>query len=100
MQVTKIAGNLAVVLPKTLVNALDLKEGDEVQISIKPSISDRVWEPNTGTAEESFEFFKELSAASTAHREFTREEALDRIGELSKSLPVGYKFDREEANAR
>ncbi len=78
MQVTKMDGNLAVVLPRTLVNALRLKEGDEIDIDIRNATS------NAGPVADGS----------------SREAAMQRIRGIRRSLPSGYKFDRQEANAR
>jgi len=76
MQVSKWGNSLAVRLPKTVVEALKLKEGDEVEITI----------------------------AGSRHFEVTRdqrrEEALKRLRALQRPLPPGFKFDREQANER
>jgi len=76
MQVSKWGNSLAVRLPRALVEALKLKAGDEIEITI----------------------------AGTRHfevsRDRKREEALARLRKLRGLLPAGFKFDREEANAR
>lgn len=76
MQVAKWGNSLAVRLPATVVEALQLKEGDEINIRI--------------AGERAFDIELDLS----------RERALQRIRQLRKPLPVGWKFDRDEANAR
>ncbi|RUM98449.1 AbrB/MazE/SpoVT family DNA-binding domain-containing protein [Pseudaminobacter arsenicus] len=76
MQVAKWGNSLAVRLPATVVEALQLKEGDEINIRI--------------AGERAFDIELDLS----------RERALQRIRQLRKPLPVGWKFDRGEANAR
>ena len=76
MQVAKWGNSLAVRLPKTVVDALQLKEGDEIEITV----------------------------AGTRHfevaRDRRREEALKRLRALRRPLPAGFKFDRDEANER
>jgi antitoxin MazE len=72
MKVAKWGNSLAVRLPQTLVETLGLKEGDEVELS-----------PNSAR---SFD----------VSRDRRREEALARIRELSRPLPPGFKFDRDE----
>ena len=76
MQVAKWGNSLAVRLPKTVVDALELKEGDEIEITV----------------------------AGTRHfevaRDRRREEALKRLRALRRPLPDGFKFDRDEANER
>lgn len=76
MQVSKWGNSLAVRLPAAVVDALDLKEGDEVEIRI------------AGKRE-----FKVV-------RDRSREKALDAIRRLARPLPHGFKFDRDEANQR
>jgi antitoxin MazE len=100
MRVTKVGDDLAVLLPKALAESCNLKEGDQVEVEIKASLLDRTWEPETGTREEALAYFRELSAAAAQEREVNREDALRRLREVRNSLPAGYKFDREEANAR
>jgi antitoxin MazE len=76
MQVSKWGNSLAIRLPKTVVEALKLKEGDEVEITIAGS--------------------RRFEVA----RDRRREEALKRLRALQRPLPPGFKFDREEANER
>ena len=76
MQVSKWGNSLAVRLPQALVEALNLKEGDEIEITV------------AGTRE--FE----------VSRDRKREEAFARLRALKRPLPPGFKFDREEANER
>jgi antitoxin MazE len=76
MQVSKWGNSLAIRLPAAVVEALNLKAGDEINIRI------------AGAGD----FIVE--------REPTREELIARIRELGRPLPPGFKFDRLEANAR
>ena len=76
MQVAKWGNSLAVRLPATVVEALGLKEGDEVEIRI--------------AGERAFDVDLDRS----------RQRALERLRALRKPLPVGWRFDRDEANAR
>jgi antitoxin MazE len=76
MQVSKWGNSLAVRLPQAVVEALKLKEGDDIEITI------------TGTRE--FE----------VGRDRRRQEALGRLRALKRPLPSGFKFDRDEANER
>ncbi|MBO4226254.1 AbrB/MazE/SpoVT family DNA-binding domain-containing protein [Bradyrhizobium neotropicale] len=77
MLVSKWGNSLAVRLPKTLVDQLGLKEGDELNIVVA---KDGVLEVETAEAQ--------------------RQRALDRLAKLNWTLPEGYKFDRDEANER
>ena len=76
MQVSKWGNSLAVRLPAAVVEALKLKEGDEIEIRIA---QDRVF---------------------LVSRDPSRQKALARLRKLRRPLPRGFVFDREEANAR
>lgn len=76
MQVGKWGNSLAVRLPAALVEALDLKEGDEIEIEIAGARSFRV------------------------ERDYTRALALEKLRSLRRPLPPGFRFSREEANER
>jgi antitoxin MazE len=76
MQVAKWGNSLAIRLPASVVEALKLKEGDEIDIRV--------------AGERAFD----------VDRDRSRERALERIRALRKRLPPGWKFDREDANAR
>ena len=76
MRVSKWGNSLAVRLPKSLVESLGLKSGDELQIvSSAPS---RI----------------------AVTRDERREQAVERIRKRALRLPQNYSFDRNEANAR
>ena len=76
MQVSKWGNSLAVRLPAPVVQALDLKEGDQIEIRIADT---RVFEVS---------------------RDPSRERALASLRKLRRPLPTGFVFDRDEANAR
>lgn len=76
MQVAKWGNSLAIRLPRGVVDALDLKAGDDVSVRV----ADRRC--------------LEVSRAPT------RAEALDRLRAFRGMMPADFKFDREEANAR
>jgi antitoxin MazE len=76
MHVSKWGNSLAVRLPASVVDALDLKEGDEIEITI--------------AGKRSFRVAKDPS----------RERALETIRRLARPLPAGFKFDRDQANER
>ena len=76
MQVAKWGNSLAVRLPKKLVNELELKAGDEIEI---------------------------VDAAKnklTVEKIDRRTEALDRMKARAWEAPADYRFDRDEANER
>ena len=76
MRVANWGNSLAVRLPASVVEELDLKAGDEIEIHAKTS--------------------RTLEIV----RKPTREEALDALKAFRGRLPADFKFDREEANAR
>ena len=76
MRVAKWGNSLAVRLPATVVEALELKEGDEIEIRIA---ADRVF---------------------LVDRDRSRQQALDRLRRLQRPLPPGFRFDRDETNER
>lgn len=76
MQVAKWGNSLAVRIPSTVVEALHLKEGDQIEIRV------------AGGRE--FEIARDRST----------EETLERIRRLRRPLPAGFKFDRLEVNER
>jgi antitoxin MazE len=76
MQVGKWGNSLAVRLPAAVVEALELKEGDEIEIYIADA--------------------RQLGVA----RKPSREDLLKRLRAFRGRLPADFKFDRDEANAR
>ena len=76
MQVSKWGNSLAVRLPTTVVEALGLKEGDQVEIQV--------------AGKQSFHIAKAPGAR----------ELLQRLRKFRGQLPAGFKFDRLEANER
>ena len=76
MQVAKWGNSLAIRLPAVIVEALELKVGDQVDLAV------------AGTR--SFDLARDNSRA----------EALARIRARGLTIPKDFKFDREEANAR
>jgi len=76
MQVSKWGNSLAVRLPASVVQQLNLKAGDHVELEVY--------------GEGKFGIRKDP----------TREEALINLRELRRPFPPNYKFDREEANER
>jgi antitoxin MazE len=76
MQVSKWGNSLAIRLPAAVVEALELKVGDQIDIRVA---GDRVFDVD---------------------RDRSRERDLETLRRLSRPLPPGFKFDREEANER
>lgn len=76
MQVSKWGNSLAVRLPSAVVEALELKAGDEIEIEIAD-------ERQFGIA-----------------RKPTRPALLQRLRQFRERLPADFKFDRQDANAR
>ena len=76
MQVARWGNSLAVRLPAAVVEALELKEGDDIEIRVVDA--------------------RELAVA----RKPGREELLRRLRAFRGRPPADFKFDRDEANAR
>ena len=76
MQVAKWGNSLAIRLPAAVVEALELKAGDDIEIHVADS--------------------RALGIA----RKPGRDELLKRLRAFRGRLPADFKFDREEANAR
>ncbi|MEQ1674589.1 MAG: AbrB/MazE/SpoVT family DNA-binding domain-containing protein [Candidatus Nitrotoga sp.] len=76
MQVSKWGNSLAVRLPAAVVDALALKEGDDIEIDVADA-----------------RHFKVKKSSSAA-------EILARLRAYRGKLPADFKFDRLEANAR
>ena len=76
MQVAKWGNSLAVRLPAAVVEALALKEGDEIEIHVAGA--------------------RQFSVA----RKPDRRELLSRLRAFRGRLPADFEFDRDDANAR
>jgi antitoxin MazE len=76
MQVAKWGNSLAIRLPAAVVTALELREGDEIEIHVFDE--------------------RELAVA----RKPGRAELLNRLRAFRGRIPADFKFDRDEANAR
>lgn len=76
MQVCRWGNSLAVRLPAALVKALELKEGDDIDITLAGDRHLKV------------------------QKKPSRNELVERLKLHAWDLPEGFKFDREEANAR
>lgn len=76
MKVEKWGDGLVVPVPEDVAKALDLKPGDDVALTVERN---------------------SRSEFATAEK---RAIAMQVILELARPLPPGWKFDREEANAR
>jgi antitoxin MazE len=76
MQVSKWGNSLAVRLPRTVVDALNLKEGDEIEISVASK--------------------HEFKVA----RDRSKEKAVEQLRQMRWLFPADFKFNREEINER
>lgn len=76
MQVSKWGNSLAVRLPASVVEALHLKEGDEIEISIASKHAFKV------------------------ARDRSKEKALEQLRQMKWFFPPDFKFNREEINDR
>lgn len=76
MQVSKWGNSLAIRLPAAVVEVLDLKEGDEIEVTV--------------AGKRAFEVARDRS----------REEALEDIRRLARPFPPGFKFNWEAASER
>jgi antitoxin MazE len=76
MRVAKWGNSLAVRIPEAVVKALKLRTGDEIEITISGA--------------------RRFEVA----RDKGRQRALERLRALKAPLPRGFRFDRDEANAR
>jgi antitoxin MazE len=76
MHVSKWGNSLAIRLPAAVVELLELKEGDEIEITVTDSRRFNV------------------------SRKASRTDLLKRLREFRGRLPAGFKFARDEANAQ
>lgn len=76
MKVAKWGNSLAIRIPKDVAMALGINEGDDVEL-----------EPGR-------------VGVMRVNRQMTREEALANLRRLRGTAPPGFRFDRDEANAR
>lgn len=76
MHVSKWGNSLAIRLPAAVVELLELKEGDEIEITVADS--------------------RRFSIS----RKASRTDLLKRLRAFRGRLPEDFKFDRDEANAR
>jgi antitoxin MazE len=76
MQVGKWGNSLAVRLPAAVVEALQLKEGDDIEIEVAGDRTFRI------------------------ARDTARDDAVEALRALGWTLPPGFRFSRDEANER
>ena len=76
MRISKWGNSLAVRLPAAVIDALELKEGDQIEITVAET--------------------RNVVIA----RDKSRQKAMNAIRRLARPLPAGFKFDRNEANER
>src|SRR5215471_3972185 len=76
MQVSRWGNSLAIRIPNAVVEALQLKEGDDVEVTVAG--------------------LRRLSV----DRDRKREKALETLRRLARPFPPGWRFDREDASQR
>ena len=76
MQVSKWGNSLAIRIPSSIVNALELEEGEEIELRL--------------AGERAFEIVKKPTTRAL----------LERLHQLRGRLPADYHFDRLQANER
>lgn len=76
MQVSKWGNSLAIRLPASVVEALELREGDDIEVTVADQ---RVFRIRKKPGKDDF---------------------LKRLRRYRGTLPADFKFDRDEANAR
>jgi len=76
MQVSKWGNSLAIRLPAAVVEALGLREGDEIEVKV--------------AGKRRFEI----------RRDGSKQSAIEHLRKLRRPLPPGFTFDRDAANAR
>ena len=76
MQVSKWGNSLAIRLPASVIKALELREGDHIEVVLA---GDRTFEINKKPG---------------------REALLKRLRRFRGKLPTDFKFDRDDSNAR
>jgi antitoxin MazE len=76
VQVSKWGNSLAIRLPATVVKALELKEGDQIEVRVAGS--------------------RELEVG----RDESRQRALENLRKLRRPFPKGFVFDRDEIYER
>ena len=76
MKVAKWGNSLAIRLPAIVVKALELKEGDDVEVVASGQRS------------------------LTVESKKSRRELIERLRKLEGRMPADFKFDREEAHRR
>lgn len=76
MQVSKWGNSLAIRLPASVIKALELREGDDIEVVVADAKTFQV------------------------RRKPEREDLLRRLRRFRGKLPADFKFDRDDANAR
>jgi antitoxin MazE len=76
MKVAKWGNSLAIRIPKDVVEALGLRNGDEVEL--QPGEGSRI----------------------LIERQLSPTEIIERITKMAKPVPPGWKFTRDDANER
>jgi antitoxin MazE len=76
MQVSKWGNSLAIRLPASVVKALRLKEGDDIEVVVAGA------------------------RAFQVRKKSGKDDVFERLRQLRGKVPADFKFDRDEANAR
>jgi len=76
MQVSKWGNSLAIRIPAAVVEALELKEGDDIEIRVAGA------------------------KAFEVSRDQSRQRALENLRKLSRPFPPGFVFDRDDIYER
>ncbi len=76
MQVAKWGNSLAIRIPAAVAEALGLKEGDDIEVTIAGARHFKV------------------------DKDKSRDRALAKLRAMKKPLPKGFVFERDDANAR
>jgi antitoxin MazE len=76
MQISKWGNSLALRLPASIVEALGLKEGDDIEITIAGA------------------------RRFVVAKDKARDKALEKLRTMKAPLPKGFRFDRDDANER
>ena len=86
MKIGKRGNSLAIRIPAEIVNRLNLKPGEEMEVTV--------------TGEHQFEVRRMVESESEEDRVKRRLEAIEKIRSMQVALPADYVFNREEIHER